>query len=217
MDRPAPTDHPVHELIAHRRSPRAFTDQDVTPAQVLSLLEAARWAASCSNEQPWRFIVALRSETEAFQKLLGCLVEGNRVWAGKAPVLMLSVASSSFAGAGAPPPGGKPNPHAWHDVGQASANLAIQAAAMGLQIHQMAGFDRECARTVFAIPEGFEPVAAIAVGHPGDASLLPEPLRERETAPRRRRPVADFIHGSTWDERPAGLGAGAAGEPEVPR
>jgi nitroreductase len=213
MDRPALTDHPVHALLAFRRSPRAFTDQDVTPAQLLSLLEAARWAASCSNEQPWRYIVALRSEAESYQKLLGCLVEGNRVWAAKAPVLMLSVASSSFADAGASA-GGRPNPHAWHDVGQASANMAIQAAALGLQIHQMAGFDRERARALFAIPEGFEPVAAIAVGHPGDAALLPERLREREIAPRQRRPVADFIHGSTWDERPAGLEAD--GEPEGP-
>jgi nitroreductase len=207
MDRPAPTDHPVHELTARRYSPRAFTEQDVTPAQVLSLLEAGRWAASCFNEQPWRYIVAMRGQTEIFEKLLGCLVEANRVWAGKAPVLMLSVASTSFAH------NGKPNPHAWHDVGQASAGMAIQAAALGLQIHQMAGFDRERARTQFAIPEGFEPVAAIAVGHPGDASLLPEPLRERETAPRQRRPVADFIHGSTWGERPAGLES----EPVVPR
>jgi nitroreductase len=211
MDRRAPADHPVHELIARRYSPRAFTEQDVTPAQVLSLLEAARWAASCSNEQPWRYIVAMRSQTELYEKLLGCLVEGNRVWAGKAPVLMLSVASGSFAG------NGKPNAHAWHDLGQASANMALQAEALGLQIHQMAGFDRERARTVFAIPEGFEPVAAIAVGHPGDASLLPEKLRERETAPRQRRPVADFIHGGTWGERPGGLLAGSDEEPDVPR
>lgn len=207
MDRPAPTDHPVHELIARRYSPRALTDQDVTPAQVLALLEAGRWAASCFNEQPWRFIVAMRSQTEIYQKLLGCLVEGNRAWAAKAPVLMLSVASTHFAH------NGKPNPHAWHDVGQASASMAIQAAALGLQIHQMAGFDRERARALFAIPEGFEPIAAIAVGHPGDAALLPEPLRESERAPRQRRPVADFIHGSTWGERPAGLEE----EPDLPR
>jgi nitroreductase len=199
MDRPAPTDHPVHELIARRRSPRAFAGQAVTSAQVRSLLEAARWAASCFNEQPWRYIVALRSQPEAFEKLLGCLVEGNRVWADKAQVLMLSVACTSFAH------NGKPNPHAWHDVGQASATMAIQAAAMGLQIHQMAGFDHDRARAVFGIPEGFEPVAAIAVGHPGDPALLPAPLRERETAPRARRPVTDFVHGSAWDERPAGL------------
>ncbi|HWN67937.1 MAG TPA: nitroreductase family protein [Haliangium sp.] len=207
MDRPAPTDHPVHELTARRYSPRAFTDEDVTPAQVLSLLEAARWAASCFNEQPWRYIVAMRSQPEVYEKLLGCLVEANRVWASKAPALMLSVASTHFAH------NGKPNPHAWHDLGQASASMAIQAAALGLQIHQMAGFDRERARAEFAIPEGFEPVAAIAVGHPGDASLLPEPLRERESAPRQRRPVADFIHGSAWGERPGGLEE----EPEVPR
>lgn len=211
MDRTAPTDHPVHELVARRYSPRAFTDQDVTPAQVLSLLEAARWAASCFNEQPWRYIVAMRQDAEIYQKLLGCLVEANRAWAAKAPVLMLSVASTSFAH------NGKPNPHAWHDVGQASAGMAIQAEALGLQIHQMAGFDRERARAQFGIPEGFEPVAAIAVGHPGAPDLLPEPLREREKAPRQRRPVSDFIHGSTWGERPAALPAEPGTEPGAPR
>jgi nitroreductase len=211
MHRPAPTDHPVHELVARRYSPRAFTDQDVTLAEVMSLLEAARWAASCFNEQPWRFIVGLRSQTEIYQKLLGCLVEANRAWAAKAPVLMLSVACTHFAH------NGKPNPHAWHDVGQASAGMAIQAAAMGLQLHQMAGFDSARARAQFAIPEGFEPVAVIAVGHPGDASLLPEPLRERENAPRQRRPVSDFVHGSTWGEQPAGLPAELGTEPGAPR
>lgn len=207
MHRPAPADHPVHELVATRYSPRAFTDQDVTPAQLMSLLEAARWAASCSNEQPWRFVVGLRSQAELYQKLLGCLVEGNRVWAARAPLLMLSVACTHFAQSG------KPNPHAWHDVGQASASMAIQAAAMGMQLHQMAGFDRERARAEFAIPEGFEPVAVIAVGHPGDASLLPEPLSQREIAPRQRRPVSDFVHGSTWGEPPAGLPAGPGAGP----
>lgn len=200
MDKPASTDHPLQDLIARRYSPRAFTAEEVTPAQILSLLEAARWAASCMNEQPWRYIVAMRSDRDAFDRLLGCLVEGNRVWCQDAQVLMLSVASTTFAR------GGQPNAHAWHDVGQASATMAIQATAMGLQIHQMAGFDRDRAREVFAIPAGFEPVAAIAVGYPGSPDLLPESLAERERAPRQRRSVADLLHGATWGEKPPGLG-----------
>lgn len=199
MDKPASIDHPVHDLIARRYSPRAFTEQPVTPAELMSLLEAARWAASCYNEQPWRYIVAMRSDRDAFDKMLGCLVEFNRAWCQHAQVLMLSVAATGFAH------NGQPNPHAWHDVGQASASMAIQAEAMGLQIHQMAGFDRDKARDVFAIPAGFEPVAAIAVGHPGDPDSLPAPLAERERAPRQRRSVAEFLHGGTWGEKPAGL------------
>jgi nitroreductase len=199
MHKPAPTDHPVHDLIARRYSPRAFTEQPVTPAEVLSLLEAARWAASCANEQPWRYIVAMRSDRDAFDKLLGCLVEGNRPWCQHAQVLMLSVATTGFAR------NGDPNAHAWHDVGQASASMAIQAAAMGLQIHQMAGFHRDKAREAFAIPAGFEPVAAIAVGYPGEPDSLPAPLAERERAARQRRSVAEIVHGATWGEKPPGL------------
>lgn len=199
MDRTAPTDHPVHDLITRRHSPRAFTEQAVTPAQLLSLLEAARWAASCSNEQPWRYIVAQRSERDAFDRLLGCLIEFNRTWCQNAQVLMLSVAATGFAR------NGTSNAHAWHDVGQASATMAIQAEAMGLQIHQMAGFDPDKARQAFAIPAAFEPVAAIAIGYPGDPDSLPAPLAERERAPRQRRSVAEFIHGGTWGAKPAGL------------
>jgi nitroreductase len=199
MQKPASTDHPVHDLIARRYSPRAFSAREVTPAQVQSLLEAARWASSCYNDQPWRYVVAMRSDREAFDKLLGCLAEFNRAWCQHAQVLMLSVASTAFAH------NGQPNAHAWHDVGQASATMAIQAEAMGIQIHQMAGFDRDRARDVFAIPAGFEPVAAIAVGYPGEPDTLPAPLAERERAPRQRRSVAEFIHGATWGEKPAGL------------
>lgn len=199
MDRSAPVDHPVHELIARRWSPRAFANSEVEPAKVLSMLEAARWAASCANEQPWRFVVGMRGD-DAYRKLLECLVEGNRVWAAKAPLLMLSVARTHFAHSG------KPNPHAWYDAGQAATQLALQATALGLQVHQMAGFDRERARALLAIPEGFEPIAAMAVGYPGEPELLPEPLRERERAPRRRLPMSELIHGGTWGEAPAALG-----------
>ncbi|WP_428263590.1 nitroreductase family protein [Haliangium sp.] len=194
MDKPAPTDHPVLDVVTHRYSPISFTGQEVSGEQVQLLLEAARWAASCFNEQPWRFIVATRSQREAFDALLSCLVEGNQAWAKSASVLMLTVARTSFER------NGKANAHAWHDVGQAAAHLALQAAAMGLQVHQMAGFSADAARARFAIPDGFEPVAAIAVGVPGPVEALPETMHQRARAPRVRKPLAEVAFGAVWGE-----------------
>jgi nitroreductase len=166
----------------------------VEPEKLLSLLEAARWAASCSNDQPWHFIVAAREHKKSFELLLSCLHDSNILWAQNAPVLMLSVARLNFAISG------DPNRHALHDVGQAAANMAIQAVEVGLQIHQMAGFSAPKAREQFSIPEGYEPVAAIAVGYPGEPSSLPDKLRERELAPRKRRSIGDFTFGGKWGE-----------------
>ena len=187
MENPASLDHPVHSLIERRWSPYAFSDKPVDPADLTSLLEAARWAPSSYNDQPWRFIVATRDNPEAYQRLLECLVPANREWAGKVPVLMLSVASMNFA------KNGKPNRHAWHDVGLASAMLALQAADMGLAAHFMAGFDVDRARESFAIPDGFEPAAAIAVGH-----RLAEPNAEGPS-PRERRPLDEFAYAGAWE------------------
>jgi nitroreductase len=130
--------------------------------ELRSLLEAARWAASSYNQQPWHFIVATKEDPRVYERLLGCIVPANALWAGKAPVLMLTVAKLTYDANGAP------NRHALHDVGQATANLSLQATALGLAVHQMGGFDMERAREEFSIPEGYEPVAAIAVGYPGD-------------------------------------------------
>jgi nitroreductase len=124
--------------------------------------------------------------------LLGCIVPANALWAGKAPVLMLSVAKLTYDSNGAP------NRHALYDVGQATANLAIQATALGLALHQMGGFDMERARKEFSIPEGYEPVAAIAVGYPGDPASLPESLRARASAPRSRRELGEFVFTGRW-------------------
>ena len=187
MNNPATLDHPVHSLIERRWSPYAFADRPVEPADLHSLLEAARWAPSSFNEQPWRFIVATRDDPENFQRLLDCLVPGNQEWAGKVPVLMLSVASLSFA------KNGKPNRHALHDVGLASATLALQATNMGLAVHFMAGFSVDKARESFAIPDGFEPAAAIAVGH-----HLTEPQGDGKS-PRQRRPVEAFAYAGAWE------------------
>lgn len=188
-DRTAPTAHPVHAIIAGRWSPRAFDEaRMVSEAELASLLEAARWAASCFNEQPWMFCVARRDAHPAeFATLLSCLSENNRGWAGRAGVLLIGLARQSFAA------NGNPNVMAHYDLGQAVAQLALQATAMGLVTHQMRGFDVEKARSALNVPAGTEPMVAIAVGHRADAAILPEALAARELAPRARKPQAEFV------------------------
>lgn len=184
----------LHELIEKRWSPVAFSPRPVEPEKLRSVLEAARWAASSFNEQPWVYLVATKDDAENFQRLLVCLVEGNQVWAKHAPVLMLSVAKLNFA------LNGSANRHALHDVGAASACLTIQATALGLHVHQMAGYDVERARKEFSIPAGFEPAAAMALGYIGDDSGLPEKLRARNKAARKRKPLSDFVFSGKWGE-----------------
>jgi len=191
MEKPAPVDHPVHDLVQRRWSPRAFSPEPVSQADLLSVLEAARWAASCYNDQPWSFLVG-RKEDDTWRGIHDCLVEGNRLWAREAPVLMLSMAHEHFVTTG------KPNRHAQYDTGQAVSALALQATALGLFVHQMAGFDAEAARKTFSIPPAHTPMAAIALGHAGDPDRLPEKLAERERAPRDRVPVETFAFAGAW-------------------
>jgi len=192
MSNPAPADHPIHDLVVHRWSPRAFADRSVDESTLRQLFEAARWAASCYGDEPWYYIVATREKPQEFQKLLGCLVDANKAWAKAAPVLALSVARTTLRS------NGSPNALAWHDVGAASALLSIEATDLGLSVHQMGGFDSRCARETFGIPAGYDPVAAIAIGYAGDPASLPEKLRQRETAPRTRKPLSDFVFSGTW-------------------
>lgn len=194
MKNPAPAEYPIHELIANRWSPRAFGDQDVSSETLRSLFEAARWAPSSSNEQPWRFIVATRADKENFEKALQPLVEFNVNWAKHAAVLGFAVCELAFAKNKAP------NRNAQYDTGAAMALLCIEATARGLFVHQMAGFDPETAREVFNIPAGSDAIAAFAIGYPGDPNSLPEPLRSRETAPRSRKPISDFVMTSQWSQ-----------------
>ncbi len=199
MEKPAPAQHPIADLIARRWSPRAFDERPVEPDKLKSLFEAARWAPSSNNEQPWRFIVASKADAPTeHDRLLACLVEGNRKWAFRAPILMLSIASMNFED------DGKPNRHAYHDTGMAVANLLLQATALDLQVHQMAGFDIQKARESCLIPTGYDPVAMIALGYPGDPAVLQDYLREREMKPRERQPIADFVFSVTWG-RPSPL------------
>jgi len=192
MSNPAPVEFPVNELIQNRWSPRAFSDKLVPQEVLRSLFEAARWAPSSNNEQPWAFIVATKDDTENFEKSLGALVEFNANWAKKAPVLVIAVAELAFAKNNAP------NRNAQYDVGAASLQLAIEATARGLVVHQMAGFDPETAKEAYDIPQGWEPIAAMAIGYPGDASSLPEPLQSREKAPRSRKRIREFVMSGQW-------------------
>jgi nitroreductase len=192
MLNPAPTDVPLNELVRNRWSPRAFADKPVAPEVLRSLLEAARWAPSSSNEQPWAYIVATKDDPENFAKMLSILVEFNVGWAKHAAVLVLSVAHLKTQKDGAP------NHLALHDVGSASAQLTFEAVSCGLLVHQMAGYDGDKARQVFAIPQDWAPVAAMAIGYPGDPQSLPEKLRQREVAPRMRKPLTEFVMTGGW-------------------
>lgn len=194
MEKPAEAVHPIHDVIARRWSPRAFDERPVEQETLKSLFEAARWAPSSNNEQPWRFIVASKETSTDYDRLFACLVEGNRKWAFRAPVLILSVASLLFED------DGKPNRHALHDTGMAAENFVLQATALGLQAHQMAGFDMQKARETCLIPTGFDPVAMIALGYPGDPAVLPDYLREREIKPRERQPIVDFVFSIKWGQ-----------------
>ena len=180
----------IHELLARRWSPRTFSDRPVEHAKLAQLFEAARWAPSCYNAQPWTFIVATREDAEGYNRLLSTLVEANRQWAVQAPVLILAVAKLDFNHVA------RPNRHAYYDLGQAVANLTFQATAAGLQIHQMGGFDPRLARELFAIPAGYDPVAVLALGYqegpPADPSA------------RTRKPLADFVFSGSWG-RPAAV------------
>lgn len=192
MTRQNQTAFPVHDLLKSRWSPRAFADKPVEPEKLRSIMEAARWAPSSSNEQPWRYIVSTKDDTTNYARIFDCLVEGNKLWAKSAPVLMISVGTKTFTR------NGKPNRFSGHDVGQASAMLSIQATALGLYVHQMGGFDAEKARQEFNIPETAEAMTAIALGYLGDPATLPEDLRKRELTPSPRKPITDFVFTGQW-------------------
>jgi len=193
-DRTAPADTPLLAAIAARWSPRAFRDEPVPEASLARVMEAGRWASSCFNEQPWAFVIADRHrDAAAFARILGLLSENNRKWAGAASVLMIACARTRFAA------NGNPNIPAWYDLGQATSAMAIEAAGLGLQLHQMAGLDRARAKPELGIPEDVDVAVAIALGVPGDASSLPEPLATREVAPRVRKPRSGWTFTGRWE------------------
>lgn len=190
----ADTQYPIHPVLAERWSPRAFADRPI-PADVLGgLLEAARWAPSSRNEQPWRFVVIRREDETAHARMLEALSGNNQLWADRAPVLIVGVAQMTISQSGAP------NAYAWYDLGQAVAHLSVQASAAGLHLHQMGGFDKAAARSALEIPDSFEPVVTIAVGYLGAVADLPEQLQAREGAARSRRPLAESVFNGKWGE-----------------
>lgn len=175
-------------LLLDRWSPRAFRPEPLTDAQLASLFEAMRWAPSCFNDQPWLVVYGTRPGSDEHTRVLGCLVEANRIWARSADLLLVLFARRHFAH------NGKPNRHAGFDCGAAWMSLALEARALGLHAHAMAGFDPARAHADLGVPESnFEAMAAVAVGVHGDPADLPEPLRARE-APSGRVPAASFVH-----------------------
>lgn len=187
----AETAYPVNEWIAGRWSPYAFSERPVGHEALRSIFEAARWAPSSYNEQPWAFLVATRDEEPAFSKVLEVLVEANAAWARHAPVLALGLAHRNFSR------NGRPNRHAWHDLGQAAANLSIEAASRGLGVHQMAGIVPEKAEALFKLPEDWEVATAFALGYPAVAA---GEILERDAVRRPRKSLPEFVFGGAFGQ-----------------
>jgi len=185
----AEPDHPILPALAERYSPYAFDPKPVEREKLLSCLEAARWAASSFNEQPWRFLLAERADEQAFRTALDCLVEANQAWAQHAGVLILTCVRRTFS------KNEKPNRVAEHDLGLAAGNLTVQAQTLGLHVHQMAGINIEKTRHTYKVPEGFDPMTAIAIGYAADPDRFQdEQLAQRDRAPRTRMPLNEWIY-----------------------
>ena len=181
----------INEHIKKRWSPRAFLDKDVEQEKLEVMFEAARWAPSSMNGQPWRFLYARKGE-EGYKNIFDTLAEGNQVWAGKAPVLMVVIGKTKFDYKE------RPNKHAWYDSGQAMANFSIQATELGLHLHQMGGFDPKKIKETFQMEEEYDPIAVVAVGYKGDPGKLPEKLENAETAERKRKPLEEVVFHNEW-------------------
>lgn len=189
----AAPDHPILKLLAERYSPYVYDPRPVEREKLLSCLEAARWAPSSYNEQPWSLIVAQRQNEAEFQKMLECLVEANQAWAKHAGVLMITVAAENFS------KNNKPNRVCDHDIGLAMANFTIQATELGLAVHQMAGINLSKTRQVYGIPDSHHPLTGVALGYAGDPDQAEnEQFAERDRAPRDRKPLREFVFREQW-------------------
>ena len=183
----------VHEVIRARWSPRSFSSREVSDEDLKTLLDAARWAASSYNEQPWRFLIARKTDP-GYDKVLNLLVPFNQAWAKTAPVLIITAAKRTFSH------NTDQNFHAWHDVGAALANLFLQATALGLHAHGMAGFDRERAQKELGFPDDFAAVAAVALGYRDSPDKLPAELTQNELGRRQRKPIGEIAFGASWNQ-----------------
>ena len=196
MKKPAITQTDIHEIIANRWSGRAYdSSRVVTQTQIISLLEAARWAPSCYGDQPWRFIVWNKhQDANAWQQAFNCIVPGNQEWAKDAPVLILVCADTLFGH------NQKPNRWGTYDTGAAAVSLCLQASSMGLMTHQMGGFDGDKSRSAFGVPEQYQMMAMMAVGYMREVDTLPDDLKERALAPRKRSPLGELFYNGMWNK-----------------
>lgn len=180
-------DYPIADIIKQRKSGRAYSDRPVERSVINALFEAARWAPSSMNEQPWRYIYATSENDVVWKKIFDTLMEGNKVWAKNAPLLVLSLTKKNFDS------NGRPNNSARYDLGAANALLSLQATELGLNVHQMGGFDGSKVRENLTIGADYELGVIMAIGYPGDAEQLPDVLKERELAPRYRIAQNEFV------------------------
>ena len=201
MIKHAKPDHPVNEWIIRRWSPYAFSEKPVADEHLRSLFEAARWAASSYNEQPWRFIIAMKNQPEEYQRMLSCLVEPNQAWARNAPVLVLATCARKFSH------NGQPNRVAEHDLGLATANIMLEATARGLAVHAMAGILPDRIRELYHVPQDVEIHTAFAIGIAASPDENPDPnLLERDQAPRDRKPLNEIVFSGQWGKAAAVVG-----------
>jgi len=193
ISKEAPTNYSIHKLLKNRWSPRAFSDESVDPGLLNQLFEAARWAPSSYNGQPWRFIVAQKEDQESFDKLSQVLSEFNQSWALEAPVLALGITKTTFED-------GRPNRHAEHDLGQAIAHLTFEASRHDLFVHQMAGIFPEKARKLYNLSDDYKPLTMFTIGYLGDSESLSDTLKEREHSPRSRKDLDEIVFDGEWSE-----------------
>ena len=194
IEKKATTQVPINDLIASRWSGRAYDpSRDIDDEDIISLLEAARWAPSCYGDQPWRYIICNKAiNASAWNSALDCLSEGNRNWASNAPVLILAVADTKLRRNG--------NPNRWgqYDTGAASMNICLQATELGLMVHQMGGFDADKSKQLFSIPEQFVPMAMMAIGYQLPINKIKDELKERELTERGRLPLSENFYNGVW-------------------
>jgi len=198
LQKPATTQAPIHELIANRWSSRAFdAEKMLSQQQIISLLEAARWAPSCYGDEPWRFVVCDKAtQPQAWQKAFDCLAGMNQSWVKNAPLLIIVAASKYFKH------NGKENDWAKYDVGAACENLCLQATALGLTTHQMAGFFPQPLKETFKLPDSVEATTVIAVGYQTEDTNVIEvdELKQRELAERQRTPLSELCFTGEWGQ-----------------
>ncbi len=192
MEESTEFESPVLDIIKNRKSRRAYSDRRIEPNVIKSLFEAARWAPSSMNDQPWTYIFATKDQPELWSKLFDALNDNNKVWAKDAPLLVLSMARKNFV------QNGRPNGSAKYDLGSANAFLTLQATDLGLNIHQMGGYDHDKAIANLNIPDSYELGVIMAIGYLGSADMLPDNLKQRELAPRQRHLQREFVMNKTF-------------------